>query len=136
MKLFGVFGYPKLGVDELLGVYSTPERAQALIDAQLPELRMGMRVEEIVVDQDPDDEFWRKPNAASSAIAELEAQVARMVRESGRPEGFDAKQWLQEWLTLPQAALGGKRPDEFLGTEEGQRTLSDLLAREQSGAYS
>lgn len=137
MTLYGVFGYQKLGADrELLGLYSTPERARALIDAQSAEHQMWMRVEAVVVDQDPADGLWQRPTAKSIAIAELEAQVRRIVRESGRPEGFDAKKWVNEWLTRPQAALGGARPEELLDTDDGRRTLYDFIARQQSGAYS
>ena len=34
-------------------------------------------------------------------IAEMVAQVQRMVEESGNPEGFDAKTWLDDWLRAP-----------------------------------
>lgn len=74
VTLYGVFAYARLGVDrELLAIYSTPARAQALVDAQSPGLQMWMRVEEVLVDRDPRDEFWRKPSAIGVAIAELEA---------------------------------------------------------------
>lgn len=47
-------------------------------------------------------------------LGELEQLVEKIVRESGSPEGFDARSWLKAWLTRPTPALGGKRPDEFL----------------------
>lgn len=137
MTLYGVFGYPRLGADrEFLGAYTTRERAQALIDAQDAELQMYMRVEEIVVDRYPSAEPWSRPGADSLAIAQLEAQASRIVRESGGPKDFDSKRWTADWLVCPHPALGGKRPEELLATDEGLQTLFDLLGRQQSGAYS
>lgn len=135
--LFAVFGYRRLTDDrELLGVYSTRQRAQALVDAQSSELRISMRIEEVRVDAHPEQKPWRKPRARALAIADLEAQVERIVRESGRGNAFDAKKWVRQWLSKPHVALGGKRPDELLKTEDGRRALHELLARMQSGAYS
>lgn len=62
--------------------------------------------------------------------------VAQMVNESGNPEGSDAAAWLGDWLHLPQPALGGIPPADYLDTQGGIRTVRDLLLRVQSGAYS
>ena len=58
-----------------------------------------------------------------------------MVDQSGRPDGFDARQWLSEWLEQPLPALGGRRPVEFLDTMEGQSLVYAFLVRMQGGAY-
>lgn len=135
--LFAVVCYRRLTDDsELLGVYSTRQRAQALVDAQSRELKISMRIEEVRIDAYPKHHPWRKPCARKLAIADLEAKVEGIVRESGRENAFDAKKRIRQWLSKPHAALGGKRPDELLKTEEGRRALHDLLARMQSGAYS
>jgi len=63
-------------------------------------------------------------------------QVQRMVEESGDPMGFDATAWLSDWLQRHVPALGGERPLAFLDTNSGQRLVSDLIARMQTGAYS
>jgi putative toxin-antitoxin system antitoxin component (TIGR02293 family) len=68
-------------------------------------------------------------------IARLVAQVESIVRESGRPEGFDAARWLADWLEEPNPALGGKEPAKLMDTADGRAIVSDLLARAQSGAY-
>lgn len=68
--------------------------------------------------------------------AKLIGQVQVMVEQSGDPAGFNAAEWLGEWLERPQPALGGKRPAQYLDTNEGQQLLATLLARAQSGAYS
>ncbi len=68
-------------------------------------------------------------------MARLIGQVQAMVQESGNPEGFNAAQWVSQWLEEPLAALGGQRPVELLDTAEGQAIVSNLLARMQSGAY-
>jgi putative toxin-antitoxin system antitoxin component (TIGR02293 family) len=69
-------------------------------------------------------------------VAKLIGQVETIVQQSGESGGFDPGKWVAEWIETPQPALGGRRPDELLDTAEGQRMVSDLLARMQSGAYS
>lgn len=137
MNAFAILGCPQIVVDrELLGVYSTREQAQALIDAQDPELRLWLRIEEATFDKNPDADFWKRPTARALVIADLSALVARMVAESGGQEGFDAKGWVLDWLTRSHPALGNRCPEELLDTEEGRQFLRDILGRQQSGAYS
>lgn len=68
-------------------------------------------------------------------IARLVGQVDAIVRDSGKPEGFDAAKWVAAWLDRPHPALGGKRPAELMDTADGRAIVSDLVARMQSGAY-
>ena len=68
-------------------------------------------------------------------VGRLVGQVQAMVEESGEPKGFDARAWLTRWLGEPLAALGGVRPRDLLDTIEGQRMVSEALARMRSGAY-
>lgn len=68
-------------------------------------------------------------------LERLISQVKTMVTESGDPEGFNAAQWLGEWLGRPLPALGGKKPNEFMDTVAGQGIVARLLAQMQSGAY-
>ena len=68
-------------------------------------------------------------------IARLVGQVSTMVKESGRPDGFDAARWVAAWLDQPQPALGGQRPAALMDTADGRTIVSDLIARMQSGAY-
>lgn len=68
-------------------------------------------------------------------MARLVGQVEAMVQESGDPTGFNAAEWVAQWLEQPLAALGGKRPADFMDTAEGQSIVSNLVARMQSGAY-
>lgn len=69
-------------------------------------------------------------------LAAMAAQVQRIVEESGDPTGFDATAWLSDWLQRHVPALGGVQPLSFLDTISGQRLVSDLVARMQTGAYS
>lgn len=62
--------------------------------------------------------------------------VQRIVEESGNPEGFDALAWTSAWIRERVPALGGARPMDFLGTEEGMALVEGLLRQEQSDAYS
>jgi uncharacterized protein (DUF2384 family) len=79
------------------------------------------------------------PTVLASAIVELEEIAARIVRESGRPgtiERFDAQTWVGQWLHEPHPALGGQRPIDRLGTDDGIELVRKLLWRQQTGAYS
>lgn len=69
-------------------------------------------------------------------FAKLIGQVETIIQESGNPEGFDAAHWLKGWISRPLAALGNRRPEEFMDTSDGREMISQILARGQSGAYS
>lgn len=74
-------------------------------------------------------------SARAIGMARLVGQVQAMVEESGDPTGFNAAEWLTQWMEMPLAALGGQRPADFMDTSEGQAMVSNVLARMQSGAY-
>jgi putative toxin-antitoxin system antitoxin component (TIGR02293 family) len=69
------------------------------------------------------------------AITRLVGQAESIVRDSGVMEGFSAAEWVSTWLQRPHPALGGKRPGELMDTADGRDLVTDLLARQQSGAY-
>lgn len=69
-------------------------------------------------------------------FAKLIGQVETIIQESGNPEGFDAALWLKGWISRPLAALGNRRPEEFMDTSDGREMISQILARGQTGAYS
>lgn len=71
----------------------------------------------------------------SLGIQTLVEMVQTMVKESGDPEGFDARLWVTTWLAQPLPALGGKTPASYMDTAEGQKLVAELLAMSQSGAY-
>lgn len=68
-------------------------------------------------------------------LRKLIGQVEVMVRDSGNTEGFNAAEWVAQWLNEPLPALGGQPPKDLLDTAEGQDIVSGLIARMQSGAY-
>jgi uncharacterized protein (DUF2384 family) len=68
-------------------------------------------------------------------INRLISIVQTMVRESGNPEGFNAANWVFDWLVQPLPALGGATPASFMDTFEGQQLIGDILRLSQSGAY-
>ena len=70
------------------------------------------------------------------AMDRLVMRVQTMIEESGNPEGFNAAEWVTRWISRPLPALGGRTPDEFLETEDGQALVENLILRMQSGAYS
>ena len=67
--------------------------------------------------------------------AVLVKQVETQLRESGTTEPFDAKAWLNRWLTRPNHALGGANPEAYLNTPEGLQLLSDIIGAMQAGSY-
>ncbi|WP_227245414.1 antitoxin Xre/MbcA/ParS toxin-binding domain-containing protein [Paraburkholderia caribensis] len=67
-------------------------------------------------------------------VAELSAQVAKMVAESGDTIGFDAAAWVRHWVHQPNPALGCC-PIELFGDADGRAMIVRLLAMAQSGAY-
>ena len=69
-------------------------------------------------------------------MARLVGQAQAMIEESGDPTGFNAAEWVAQWLARPVGALGGRRPGELMDTAEGQALVSNLLNRAVSGAYS
>ena len=71
-------------------------------------------------------------------ISKLIGLVQTIVDESGDPDlakDFVAAEWLEEWLSQPNPALGGASPSIYLDTREGQEVISTLIAQMQSGAY-
>ena len=68
-------------------------------------------------------------------LSKLVGQVQTIVNESGNPEGFDAKEWLDDWLTRPLPALGGDCADNWLDTADRRAVIFNILACTQSGAY-
>jgi uncharacterized protein (DUF2384 family) len=73
---------------------------------------------------------------SSEQISALQRTVEKMVRDSGRPEGFDARRWLEEWLSQPVPALGYRRPGDVLLEPDGFERVHVILLRMQSGSYS
>jgi len=49
--------------------------------------------------------------------------------------GFDAANWLGQWLERPQQALGGEKPADMLDTPTGIDVVARLLGSIASGAY-
>ncbi|MBA4264311.1 MAG: hypothetical protein C0453_04455 [Comamonadaceae bacterium] len=72
---------------------------------------------------------------AEDQIETLAATVQRMVEESGRPEHFNARVWLDDWLTRKVPALGFRRPADVLMEPGGLKRIQQILAGMQSGAY-
>lgn len=65
----------------------------------------------------------------------LIGMVQQMVQDYGAPQGFDAGQWLGQWLEQANPALGGDKPATYLDTASGVALVESLLHRMISGAY-
>lgn len=59
----------------------------------------------------------------------------RLQAQKDTPPGFDIDLWLQDWLRLPQPALGGRPPAELLSTEAGIALVRRALGSMLSDAY-
>lgn len=68
-------------------------------------------------------------------LESLELVVAQMVRDSGRSEGFDAKEWIRHWMVGRVPALGDRRPLDVLAEPGGLECVRTVLLRMQSGAF-
>jgi len=68
-------------------------------------------------------------------VRQLVDQVQQMVEQSGDPKGFNASEWVDQWLEQSLPALGGKSPAEYMDTEAGRELVSQLLRQAQSGSY-
>jgi len=74
---------------------------------------------------------------AALGMAKLLATAKNIVGNStaAGAKNFDVGKWLGEWITRPQAALGGKKPAAFLDTPTGAEIVNRLLGTIESGAY-
>jgi len=77
------------------------------------------------------------PGMAAVAIIQLACDALGMIDESTAPaaRGFDALEWLGQWLVLPQPALAGSMPCELLDTSTGIRCVCSVFGAISSGAY-
>lgn len=69
-------------------------------------------------------------------MARLIGQAQEIVDRGGKSAGFNAPAWMGTWLQASHPALGGVTPGDYLDRPDGPQTVSDLLARLESGAYS
>ena len=74
--------------------------------------------------------------ALEDDIATLTVRVQGMLAESGEQAGFDARAWLDRWLTGVVPALGNRRPIDVVNGPDDLELVRSLLLRAQSGAYS
>jgi putative toxin-antitoxin system antitoxin component (TIGR02293 family) len=100
-------------------LYGTLNLARATIDRKV--------LKKELLDQDESERVL--------AMTRLVGQADSIVRGSGTAEGFSAAEWVAAWLQRPHPALGGRRPGELMDTADGRDLVTDLLARQQSGAY-
>lgn len=68
-------------------------------------------------------------------MARLIGQAQEIVDRAGKSVGFNAPAWMGAWLQAAHPALGGESPGDYLHRPDGLQTVSELLARLESGAY-
>ena len=80
--------------------------------------------------------FQRRKVKGKLGSAESE-RLARFQRLLGQAANvFGGAHEARQWLTAPQAALGGAVPIEFAASEIGAREVEQLLGRIEHGVYS
>lgn len=79
--------------------------------------------------------LYRDEASRVVGLLRLIGQVEVMVAASGDSTEFSAAKWLASWLRIPNSALGGRLPADFMCLSEGRELLSDLLRQIQSGSY-
>lgn len=74
---------------------------------------------------------------AAVGMAKLLGKAQAMVSRSTSPDarGFDVGKWFGQWIECPAAALGGRKPAEFIATPTGMEVVARLLGAIESGAY-
>lgn len=95
--LYAVFGYPltRPGDREMLGVYTSLDRAEAFVAAQDEAVQQNLRVEDLELDRYPSDDFWKKP----------EGGERRSDDEGERTVGRHLVEILQRGELLPDDAV-------------------------------
>lgn len=95
------------------------------------EVSSELRLPEETVREQLFAQFWQLLNAVArpSRSATLE-----MVREASRI--FGSSENALDWLTAPNAALGGESPAVVLKGRGGESKIHDLLGRLSTGVYS
>lgn len=71
-------------------------------------------------------------------VVRLIGLTEEIIKEYGDPElskDFDAAKWLGQWLEVPHAALGGKKPAEYLDTAKGGEMVENLLKNIAEGGF-
>ena len=68
-------------------------------------------------------------------LAKVREDLAATLALDNAPADFDVDAWLQEWLRLPQPALGGVAPMEMLNSGSGIEHVVRLLGSLTSNSY-
>ncbi len=70
-------------------------------------------------------------------FSRLLSQAQKIVDNSTAAEAknFDVSKWLNEWIELPQPALGGRKPVEMIDTDDGLGKVERILGAIASGSY-
>lgn len=89
-------------------------------------------------DPEPGHSGGNDMNALSrdSEFEQLVHVVQQLVAGSNDAQNFDARSWLQRWISEPLPALGNATPQEVLNRPGGFDRVCTLLRRMQSGANS
>jgi uncharacterized protein (DUF2384 family) len=68
-------------------------------------------------------------------VQQIIEQVAALVKKSGNPAGFNASEWVADWLTRPCPALAGDHPTSWLDTPERSARVTQIIACLGRGTY-
>lgn len=75
------------------------------------------------------------PTPIPAELTKIRDDLAAALAQDKAQEEFDVDTWLQEWLRLPQPALGGVPPMELLVTPGGVERVVRILGSLMSSSY-
>lgn len=75
------------------------------------------------------------PTPIPAELTKIRDDLAAILALDKPQEDFDVDTWLQEWLRLPQPALGGVPPMELLVTPGGVERALRILGSLMSSSY-
>jgi len=78
------------------------------------------------------------PGKPINGFADLLLRLEGLLQEyadADAGDGFDAAEWLGQWLREPNPALGGKPPADLMKSPTGRNAVTRVLGAVFSGAY-
>ncbi len=76
-----------------------------------------------------------KPIHLPPELIKIRGELAAVLALDNAPWDFDIDAWLQEWLRLPQPALGGVAPMDMLNSRSGIEHVTRILGSLMSSSY-
>lgn len=76
-----------------------------------------------------------KPIQLPPELIKIRSELAAVLALDNATGDFDVDAWLQDWLRLPQPALGGVAPMDMLYSRSGIEQVTRILGSLMSNSY-